>query len=278
MNLYSLSPALLSRIDRLSGCRGRWIVDCRSIEGNYSFALRSLSDHWPILVGSEGVARVWHSLDCVPNQYKLNSVEDAAQYCAATRWEAKLLFSADLLNADCSWPGGYEASSIHRSNNRTFQDVYKRELLLSDGDADGLALDIRFISEDMISDIESLESYPLLSEDDHSHLELEDIDKAWEDWASRDFSRALENRLSELLSEDKAETIVESFSSDSDLFSLFESLREEANIYWEEEACYGQWINVERVLQTASDEDLLSLLSENLSKSLSSLISSQEAV
>lgn len=274
MNLYSLSPALLSRIDRLSGCQGRWIVDCRSIEGDYSFALRSLSDHWPILVGSEGVARVWHSLDCVPNQYKLNSVEDAAQYCAATRWEAKLLFSADLLNADCSWPGGYEASSIHRSNNRTFQDVYKRELLLSDGDADGLALDIRFISEDMISDIESLENYPLLSEDDHSHLELEDIDKAWEDWASRDFSRALENRLSELLSEDKAETIVESFSSDSDLFSLFESLREEANIYWEEETGYGQWINVERVLERASDENLLSLLSE----SLSSLISSQEAV
>lgn len=267
--LRSLSPALLSRIDRLSGCQGRWIVDCRAIEGHYSYALRSLSDHWPILIGPEGVARVWHSLDCVPNQYKLNSVEDAAQYCAATRWEAKLLFSPSLLDADCSWPGGYEASSLHRSNNRTFRDTYEKELLLADGDADGLALDIRFVTDEMLEDIESLERYPLLSEDDHSSLELQDIDKAWEDWASRDFSRKLESILSELLSdEDLAETIVESFSSDADLFSLFESLREDANEYWEEQSGYGQWVDIERIVERAHPDSLFSLLSESLSQAL----------
>jgi len=39
-----LSPELLRRIDSLSGCQGRWIVDCRALEGDYSYALRSLSE------------------------------------------------------------------------------------------------------------------------------------------------------------------------------------------------------------------------------------------
>ena len=254
---YSLSPALLSRIDRLSGCDGRWIVDCRELEGSYSYALRSLSEQWPY--EQEDGHRYWHSLDGVPNLYKLSSPEDAAQYCAATRWRAKLLFSPALLDADCSWPGGYEASSLHRSNNRTFRDVFSKELLLADGDADGLSLDIRFITEEMLSEIESLENYPLLSEDDHSSLELELQEEAWTDWAERDFSRALEKRLSSALENDElSEEIVESLSPDS-LYSLFSALSESASIYWQEESCYGQWINCERVAEELSEEELSSL-------------------
>jgi hypothetical protein len=259
---YSLSPALLSRIDRLSGCNGRWIVDCRELEGSYSYALRSLSEQWPY-EGSSSISgtlsRYWHSLDGVPNLYKLSSPEDAAQYCAATRWRARLLFSPALLDADCSWPGGYEASSLHRSNSRTFQDSYAKELLLADGDADGLSLDVRFISDEMLEDIESLENYPLLSEDDHSSLELELQQEAWADWAERDFSRALENRLSSLLEDDSlAEETIESLSPDS-LYSLFSALSESANIYWEEQSCYGQWIDCERVAAELSEEELSSL-------------------
>jgi hypothetical protein len=254
---YSLSPALLSRIDRLSGCNGRWIVDCRKLEGSYSYALRSLSEQWPY--EQEDGHRYWHSLDGVPNFYKLSSPEDAAQYCAATRWRAKLLFSPALLDADCEWPGGYEASSLHRSNNRTFQNVFSKELLLADGDADGLSLDIRFITEEMLSDVESLENYPLLSESDHSSLELELQGEAWADWAERDFSRALEQRLSSVLENDeRAEEIVESLSPGS-LYSLFSALSESASIYWQEESCYGQWIDCERVAAELSEEELSSL-------------------
>ena len=259
---YSLSPALLSRIDRLSGCNGHWIVDCRELEGSYSYALRSLSEQWPY-EGSDPISgtlsRYWHSLDGVPNLYKLSSPEDAAQYCAATRWRAKLLFSPALLDADCSWPGGYEASSLHRSNNRTFRDVFSEELLLADGDADGLSLDIRFITEEMLSEIESLENYPLLSEDDHSSLELELQEEAWTDWAERDFSRALEKRLSSVLENDeRADEIVESLSPEA-LYSLFSALSESASVYWQEESCYGQWIDCERVAAELSEEELSSL-------------------
>jgi hypothetical protein len=269
---YSLSPALLSRIERLSGCNGRWIVDCRELEGSYSYALRSLSEQWPFESSdpiSGTLSRYWHSLDGVPNLYKLSSPEDAAQYCAATRWRAKLLFSPALLDADCSWPGGYEASSLHRSNNRTFQDSYSKELLLADGDADGLSLVLRFITEEMLSEIESLENYPLLSEDDHSSLELELQDEAWTEWAERDFSRALEKRLSSVLENDeRAEEIIESLSPDS-LYSLFSALSESANIYWEEQSCCGQWIDCERVAEELSDEELSSLAAPLPGESLS---------
>ena len=261
-SFYSLSPALLSRIDRLSGCNGRWIVDCRELEGSYSYALRSLSEQWPFESScpiSGTLSRYWHSLDGVPNLFKLSSPEDAAQYCAATRWRAKLLFSPALLDADCSWPGGYEASSLHRSNNRTFKERFSEELLLADGDADGLSLDVRFVSDEMLEEIESLESYPLLSEDDHSSLELELQEEAWADWAERDFSRALEKRLSSVLENDElSEEIVESLSADS-LYSLFSALSERANIYWQEESCHGQWIDCERVADELSDEELSSL-------------------
>jgi hypothetical protein len=267
---YSLSPALLSRIDRLSGCNGRWIVDCRELEGSYSYALRSLSEQWPY--EQEDGHRYWHSLDGVPNLFKLSSPEDAAQYCAATRWRARLLFSPALLDADYSWPGGYEASSLHRSNNRTFKDSYAKELLLADGDADGLSLDVRFISDEMLEDIESLENYPLLSEDDHSSLELELQSEAWADWAERDFSRALEKRLSSLLEDDSlAEETIESLSPDS-LYSLFRALADRASVYWESQSSPDQWVDCERVAAELSEAELLSLVSSSQSQALQSAL------
>ncbi len=264
MKFHTLSPALLSRIKRLSGCQGRWIVDCREIEGDYSFSLRSLSDYWPI--NTEDGQRYWHSLPGVPNIFKMGTLEDAAQYCAATKWRAKLLFSSQYLDADYSWPGGYEASSVCRSNNRTFKDDFSIELENADGDAYGLSLDVRFVTEEMIAAIESLEDYPLLSEDDHSSLEMEDQDRAWEDGISREFSQALANRLSERLraalhyteAGETAEEIVENLPC---LRTVFEEMREEANQYWQEETGYGQWINVERILDSLSDATILSIVS-----------------
>lgn len=262
MKIHTLSPALLSRIERLSGCQGQWIVDCREIEGGYSFALRSLSNYW--IIDTEDGQRYWHSLPGVPI-FKMGTPEDAAQYCAATRWKAKLLFSSPYLDADCSWPGGYEASSVCRSNNRTFKDEFSKELEDADGDAYGLSLDVRFITEEMIETIESLENYPLLSEDDHSSLEMEDQDRAWTDFVEREFTEALTNRLSECLqtalhyteADETAEEIVDNLPC---LRTVFEEMRQQANEYWQEERGYGQWINVERILESLPGATIFSIL------------------
>ena len=44
----------------------------------------------------------------------------------------------------------------------------------------GVAVDIRFITDEMIESIQAVESYPLLSEDDHSQLEWEAVSNHWE--------------------------------------------------------------------------------------------------
>ena len=125
-----------------------------------------------------------------------------------------------------------------------------------------IAIDPRYLSDELLESLQSLESYPVLDESDCSELELELQTEAWESWAERDFSRALEERLSSLCGDETAEEIVESLSSDQ-LYSLFESLREEANEYWQSQSSPDQWIDVERIVERASSELLLSLLSSS---------------
>ena len=101
--------------------------------------------------------------------------------------------------------------------------------------------------------------------------------EAWEAWAHRDFQRALESRLSSLCGDETAEEIAESLDSDQ-LYSLFESLREEANEYWQSQSSPDQWIDVERIVERASDKSLLSHLSASASEEFSRLLAPLEAV
>jgi hypothetical protein len=139
-------------------------------------------------------------------------------------------------------------------------------------DSSSVVIDPRYLSEELLESLQSLESYPVLDEDHCSALELELQNQAWESWAERDFQRALESRLSSLCGDETAAEIAESLDSDQ-LFSLFESLREEANQYWESQSSPDQWIHVERILERASDKSLLLLLSSSAPEELSRLLS-----
>lgn len=141
-----------------------------------------------------------------------------------------------------------------------------------------IAIDPRYLSDELLESLQSLEDYPVLDEEDCGALELELQAEAWESWAERDFQRALESRLSSLCGDELAEDIVSSFSSSSDTFSLFESLRDEANEYWESQSSPDQWINVERIVERASSSLILSLLSSSASEELSRLLAPLEAV
>jgi hypothetical protein len=271
-----LSPELLRRIDAIDGCQGRWIVDCRALEGDYSYALRSLSEpclYSSLLVPVGADYRCWAL-------YRLESLglergntptpEDAALYCAHTGWQARLLFVADRLNDDCSWPGGYDAPSIYRSNARVFRDEFSKELAAgADGDADGVALDVRFINDEMIETLQALENYPLIDEDDHSELELELQDEAWDNWAASDWRRAVEKAIDAVLPEDATldgDEILDGIEDiDQKLLELFHSCCEWTNTYWFEDGT-DQWIDLDRVaealdLHTIRDFTGLQLLS-----------------
>jgi hypothetical protein len=142
-----------------------------------------------------------------------------------------------------------------------------------------VAIDPRYLSEELLESLQSLENYPLLDESHCSELELELQNQAWKSYLERDFSQALEKRLSSLMGEDLAEQTIESLSEET-LFSLFSELSEEANQYWESQGSPDQWIDVEAIASHASEEELLSLLSQSLSeelqRALSPLLSSSQ--
>jgi hypothetical protein len=130
-----------------------------------------------------------------------------------------------------------------------------------------VVIDPRYLSDELLESLQSLEDYPILDENDCSELELELQDEAWESWAKRDFSQSLEERLSSLCGDELAEQAVKSLSS-AELWAVFESLREEASEYWQSQGSPDQWIDLERIVERASTECLLSLLSHSLSQAL----------
>lgn len=265
-----LSPALLSRIDRLSGCRGRWIVDCREIEGNYSYALRDLQEsclYSSLLVPVGDDARCWalYRLETLGlERGNTPTPEDAALYCAHTGWKSRLLFVSEFLAEDCSWPGGYSPSAVYRSNARVFRDKFRRELEEgADGDGPDIALDVRFVTDDMLETLEALEDYPLIAEDDHSELEMELQEEAWDNWAASDWRRLVCSALDDALPEDcerDADEILDAIpDADDKLRELFHACAESSNTYWQEESDGDQWIDLERVAGALDLADLRDL-------------------
>jgi hypothetical protein len=118
----------------------------------------------------------------------------------------------------------------------------------------------RYLSEELLELLQSLENYPVLCEDELSSYELELQNEMWEDTVRREWENVLESALSSLLSDEElAETIVESLSEES-LFSLFSHCAELSNAYWEAETGTTMWIDVDRVAESLSEELLSSLL------------------
>jgi hypothetical protein len=265
-----LSPELLRRIDSLSGCQGRWIVDCRELEGNYSYALRDLQEpclYSSLLVPVGDDHRCWalYRLETLGLERGNNPTpEDAALYCAHTGWKSRLLFVSDLLREDCSWPGGYSPSAVYRSNARVFRDEFSRELELADGDGPDVALDVRYVTDEMLETLEGLEGYPLLSDDDHSQLEMELQQEAWDSWAASDWRQlvcaAVDQYLPERFPFDGDDLISRlGGREDEKLRALFDQCCDSAGEYWEEESDGGQYIRLDRVAEKLTLEDLRDL-------------------
>jgi hypothetical protein len=231
------SPELLRRLDRLEGCRGIWYLDRRdSDQRGYDI------NHLP-------------SFGC-------RTPAEALAACVEVGWhEMRLLFSPDNLNGDSGY--GYTASAVYRSNERVFRDQYSTELELADGDGDGIALDLRFVTDDMIETIESLEDYCVLDDSDHSELEYEEQQEAWDSWAASDWRSAVEKALSQYEPEGAglwwAEEVLDAVPElESKLQELFHACADSANEYWYEESG-DQCISVDRVAKAIDIEDLKDL-------------------
>jgi len=246
--MSKLSPELQRRIDAIDGCQGHWVIDNRATDGDYSYAFRSLGESFP---GPNG------------RYVSADTAEAAAELCASFHWRGPLLlWQSAYLDDDCSWPGGYSAPSIYRSNARVFRDDHRKALAAgADGDGPGLSLDIRYVTDGMIEELQGLERYPLLAEDDHSELLQQLQDEAWEDWAARDWAKAVIKALDQYAPDDAdpywAEERIDAVPADK-LSELFHACADQSNTYWEEEQG-DQWIDLDRVASAIDIDDLRDL-------------------
>jgi hypothetical protein len=145
-------------------------------------------------------------------------------------------------NYRCIWddfkdkiPGLYQIYGGHG----TYGLVVRRSVLKSDNE-DCVEL------QDVIKE---LHNYPCYSEDDLSIVELEAESEAWESWAKNDYRRALEKL--ETIPDDSEETISEDV--------LFETLRlvmDRINEYWQNETGNSAYVDVERIAQNTTTEDI----------------------
>lgn len=102
------------------------------------------------------------------------------------------------------------------------------------------------LEEDVREAIDALEDYPLMDEEHHSNLELEQQGEAWENWGERDFIGECAKQLG--IDRGDLEEAVEGLN----WLDVFELAREKANVYWEDQNGEGQWIDMERVADKAT--------------------------
>lgn len=251
---------LKETLERLSACAG-------------SFYTYAPSRH----VRREGETPLWSWEDVDPREessvsygdlspdgsrhlhYATASPEELCELiCQGRLWDRlTLLWCGDLFSS-----GDYGGELLCASNLAVFLEehggsVGVKELYGGYGSS-GLGLDLRYVTEEMLEAVESLESYPVLDDDHLSHLEVEKEGEAWECWARSDFSRYLESRLSDLLEdEEKAEEITENLTEEK-LWELLRSGLEAGNLYWETET-NSRWVDVEKVVESIPLEDLEAL-------------------
>lgn len=264
------SSRLFSVIGRLSACTGSFFFyepreRMRSSESGSPLVWESVSPN-------EEQSLCWSCLDhyslslcsSLQGSLRLSPEEAISRMCERKLWQRMAL----LWVPDYCQSGDYGGAVHYRSNANVLLSEFSspecRELYGSYG-SHGVAIDPRYCSDALLESIESLENYPILSEDECGALEIELQDAAWENWAHSDFSRKLESLLSDLLSEsgwenaeEWAEQSIESLSEDQ-LWELFSSAADESGTYWESQH-NNVWIDVERVAESLSEDQLLSLL------------------
>jgi hypothetical protein len=127
-----------------------------------------------------------------------------------------------------------------------------------------VVLDMLRVPVDVIETVEALKSYCLIDDTEHSELELQAQQDAWESWAASDWRKLVEKALGEYAPETadlywEEERLDAVPDLESKLAALFHACAEEAGEYWEEESDGGQWIRLERVAEQLDRQDLVDL-------------------
>ena len=152
------SPALLARIDRLTGCQGHWVL---------------IRDGEP----ETDCSHQWHQ-----------DPADHLETCLAHHWRG---VSLGFVPSYCGYSDYSSTGLVGLSNYRVLTDLASTPDpfggILDVGygwNGRGVVLDLLRAPADVLEAVESLESYPLLSEDEHSQLEWDGISRLWDESVS----------------------------------------------------------------------------------------------
>ena len=149
-----LSTEISQKIEALTGCQGHWLL-IRNGEPE------------------RDCSHQWHQ-----------SPDDHLAVCVREGWQdVSLGFVPGLMGYSDYGNSGL----VGLSNFRTFTDPQTTEdpnnAILTVGygwNGEGVVLDVKLATEEQVETVEALESYPLISEDDHSQLEYDSINADWE--------------------------------------------------------------------------------------------------
>jgi len=160
----------------------------------------------------------------------------------------------DFLTPDILSGSDYGSSgSVEVSNHRVWLERYGKLPNVYDvyGGHGTFAVAIRLdsITPEMIEDLNALEDYPVLDEEDHSEVEMEAENESWENCYRSDFTRALAKKFPAL--EEKIDDL-----TTEQVDSIFYELMERTNTYWEHETGNNAFVRVERVAEGATEQDI----------------------
>lgn len=147
----------------------------------------------------------------------------------------------------------YSGGSVTVSNHRVFLEQF--------GKVDGVyevyggystyavAIRLDAINEEMLDIFKALEDYPLIDEDDLSRVELEAEDEAWDSWVEHDFRRDAAEKFPHVDPD-----VFYEMPKDK-LFEVFRTLAERSNTYWQNEEGNSAYIDLKRLLDSATEAD-----------------------
>jgi hypothetical protein len=245
------SPALLERIDRLAGCSGHWLL---------------IRDGEPERDGSAA----WHQ---TPERHLAT--------CLAEHWRD---VSLGFVPSYCGWSDYASTGLVGKANFNVLTDPASTPdplggiLTVGYGwNGSGVVLDLLRVPADVIETVEALEAYPLISEDEHSTLEMEEIDRAWQDCYASDWRDAIRDQLAtycpkavleqsqygpstaKFWAEDQLDSLPD-HQLESDLLGLFRVCLQWSGESWvvEDLSC-GACIRLEKVADGVDRSDLVEL-------------------
>lgn len=115
----------------------------------------------------------------------------------------------------------------------------------------GIVVDIAKLPADAVETLEALESYPLISEDHHSSMEMDAQDEAWRTWGRRDFAKAIADKFNvedaDLMASTEAQEAIDEI--------FWEILRNGSGGEFRNEQGSDMYLDVERVVRDVTAED-----------------------